>query len=72
MPLERIAPPEGATVCGFDLPAGTIVGVMAPIVNQDKVVFGDDADSFRPERWLDADTEHVKMMDRTFFSVCCH
>lgn len=72
MPLERIAPPEGATVCGFNLPPGTIVGIMAPIVNRDKAVFGDDADSFRPERWLDADTEHAKVMDRTFFSVCCH
>ena len=69
MPLERVAPPEGATVCGVVLPPGTIVGVMAPIVNRDKGVFGEDADSFRPERWLEADAEHLKVMDRTFFSV---
>ncbi|RVX65790.1 hypothetical protein B0A52_10321 [Exophiala mesophila] len=68
MPLERVAPPEGATVCGVVLPPGTIVGVMAPIVNRDKGVFGEDADSFRPERWLEADAEHLKVMDRTFFS----
>lgn len=69
MPLERVTPPEGATVCGVELPPRTIVGLMAPLVNRNKDVFGEDADEFHPERWLGTDMEHLKLMDRTFFSV---
>lgn len=69
MPLERVTPPEGATVCGVALPPGTVVGIMAPIVNNNRDVFGADADTFRPERWMDGNIEHLKVMERTFFSV---
>ena len=68
-PLERVVPAEGANICGFDLPKGTIVGVLAPLVNRSKVVFGQDAGTFRPERWLEVGTERFKMMERTFTTV---
>lgn len=68
-PLERVVPPEGANICGYDLPWGTIVGILAPLVNRSKAVFGQDADTFRPERWLEAEPERLKMMERTFSTV---
>jgi cytochrome P450 len=39
-------------------------------VHQDKEVFGEDANIFRPERWLDSDAQRMAAMDRAFFSVC--
>ena len=53
LPLERIVPEEGLTLPdGRFIPAGTIVGMNAWVVHGDRNVFGQDADSFRPERWL--------------------
>ncbi|KAL3442486.1 cytochrome P450 [Aspergillus insuetus] len=63
-PLERIVPPEGATLCGVHLPAGTIVGVNAAVIHGDKSIFGDDAAEFRPERWTEGSEERVKIMER--------
>ena len=68
-PLERYVPPEGATICGVELPGGTNVSVTAPVVHMDKAVYGVDADDFRPERWIEADAEQLKLMDRSFLAV---
>jgi cytochrome P450 len=68
-PLERYVPPEGATICGVELPGGTNVSVTAPVVHIDKTVYGDDAASFRPERWLEASPDQLKLMDRSFLAV---
>jgi cytochrome P450 len=75
-PLWRITPKGGATICGHFIPEGTEVGMIAWVVHQDKRVFGQDANVFRPERWLDSDTPKIAAMDRAFFSVgpsvfCC-
>jgi cytochrome P450 len=68
-PFERIVPAEGTEVCGFYIPPGTVIGTMAPLMNLNKDVFGEDAESFRPERWLGQDPDRLKLMDRTFFTV---
>lgn len=68
-PLERYVPQKGVELCGVHLPAGTNVSISAPVIHTLKDVFGDDADEFRPERWMDATPEQLKAMDRTFFSV---
>lgn len=70
-PLERYVPPQGATICGVDLPGGTVVSMSAPVLHMDKQVFGDDAELFRPERWLEdvSSSEKLKLMDRSFFAV---
>lgn len=54
--LERVVPdgpgltlPDGRT-----LAPGTIVGMNQWIISRNKDVFGEDVDSFRPERWLRA------------------
>lgn len=57
--LERIVPEEGLTLAdGRVIPAGTIVGMNAWVVHGDRNVFGQDADSFRPERWLQEQNEN--------------
>ena len=68
-PLERYVPQEGAIICGKNLPGGTIVSMSAPVVHHDRSVFGSDTDAFRPERWLEASSEQVKAMDRSFLAV---
>ncbi|OQV07558.1 hypothetical protein CLAIMM_11974 [Cladophialophora immunda] len=65
-PLERVIPPEGAEILGHKLPGGVVIGTMAPLMHQNKEVYGEDADEYRPERWFDQDTERLKLMDRTF------
>lgn len=65
--LPRVVPPGGIEVCGVFLPEGTEVGCNAWTIHHDKGVFGEDADIFRPERWLDEDEERVKNMERCNF-----
>ncbi len=67
--LERIAPRGGITLCQTNLPEGTILGMNAWVLHRDKQIFGDDVEGFRPERWLDATDEELKMMNRSFFSI---
>ena len=68
-PLERYVPPEGATLCGFPLAAGTNVSMMVPVVQIDPDVFGKDSQAFRPERWLESDPEQLKLMERSMLVV---
>ncbi|KAJ5363950.1 cytochrome P450 [Penicillium cataractarum] len=63
-PLERVVPEGGTVLCGTHLEAGTIVGVNPAVLHHDKSIFGDDAAVFRPERWIEADEEKIKLMDR--------
>lgn len=61
--LERVVPAEGLTLAdGRVLSPGTIVGMNAWVIHQNKEIFGDDAASFNPERWLrgEAETEEVR------------
>ncbi|UPL02773.1 hypothetical protein LCI18_013707 [Fusarium solani-melongenae] len=63
-PLERMVPPDGVRLCGEYLSGGTIVGVNAAVIHRDCDIFGQDADTFRPERWLHSSEERIKLMDR--------
>ncbi|KAJ5543407.1 cytochrome P450 [Penicillium sp. DV-2018c] len=63
-PLERVVPNGGATVCGTRFEAGTIIGINPAVIHHDKMIFGHDAATFRPERWTESDDERIKLMDR--------
>lgn len=41
--------------------------VSAWVVHCNRDIFGEDADVFRPERWIDSDAEQVRAMERTMF-----
>ena len=60
-PLERTVPAEGATVGGQHLPGGTLVAMSTWVVNRDRETFGEDADSWRPERWFCAEGKRRNM-----------
>ncbi|PWY71015.1 cytochrome P450 [Aspergillus heteromorphus CBS 117.55] len=55
MSMPRVVPAEGITVDGKYLPGGTVIGANPWVVHRNKQVFGDDADTFRPDRWLEDD-----------------
>lgn len=67
LPLERIVPPSGMEICGEVIPGGTIVGVSAWVVHRRQEIYGDNIDSYRPERWLEADKDRLKEMNGTLF-----
>jgi cytochrome P450 len=50
---------------GQRVPAGTKVCWCAWRVFRNTEVFGEDAGIFRPERWLEADEEQLKLMEAT-------
>ncbi|KAF2099176.1 cytochrome P450 [Rhizodiscina lignyota] len=50
--LERVVPPQGATICGEFIPGGTVVGCNAWVIHKRREIFGDDVDTYRPERWF--------------------
>ncbi|EJC97641.1 cytochrome P450 [Fomitiporia mediterranea MF3/22] len=53
--LQRVVPKGGLTVCGKWFPEGTILSVPTYTIHRDPGVWGEDADAFRPERWLECD-----------------
>lgn len=59
--LERIVPKEGFTLPdGRYIPGGTIVGMNPWVIHRNEAVFGPDAETFRPERWLQQEHETVE------------
>ncbi len=67
--LERVVPQGGATIDGVWLPQGTIVGVNPWVPSMDHSTYGLDADIYRPERWIEADAEQLKLMELNFLAV---
>lgn len=62
MSLSRTVPDEGLHAHGHFFPPGTTVGCNPVALHRNEDIFGSDASSFDPERWLgDVD---VKGMDR--------
>lgn len=58
MPLERYVPDSGlALPDGSVVPPKTAVGLNPYVVGRNKSVWGQDADVFRPERWLRGEGE---------------
>ncbi|KAI0595398.1 cytochrome P450 [Biscogniauxia sp. FL1348] len=74
--LERVVPQSGLTLPdGRTIAPGTIVGMNQWVVTRNKDLFGEDADTFRPERWLCGEDEseeeyavRVKKMKDSDFS----
>lgn len=58
MALERIVPKNGVALPnGSFVPGGTHVGMNPYILGRNKSIFGEDADDFRPDRWLQREDE---------------
>ena len=62
-PIERLVPAGGADIVGKFLPQGTSVGCLQLAMHLNPKVFGADAEVFRPERWLEATAEQLRVME---------
>lgn len=67
--FSKDVPPGGDTVTvdgrSVHIPGGTCIGYSAGAMHHDKSLYGEDAQSFRPERWFEKDPEKLAAMTRT-------
>ena len=68
---ERVTPPEGDTLNDQFVPGGVNVGLNLRGIQRNKI-FGADPDVFRPERWLEADEERLKEMEKVHSLIFSH
>jgi cytochrome P450 len=70
LPLWRVVPDGGAEINGYFFPAGTVVGINTWVAHYDEEVFP-DATTFRPERWIEAESnpEKLKAMNEMYMPV---
>ncbi|KAI0120747.1 cytochrome P450 [Hypoxylon sp. NC0597] len=61
----KTVPPGGDVIDGKFIPAGTQIGSSPLGIHHSKRIFGQDADLFRPERWLEADDARLAQMKST-------
>lgn len=66
--LDRVVPPAGAMIAGKFIPGGTVVRCQIDAIHLDEDVYGKDSTSFRPERWLEANEDQRRRMDRSFLT----
>ena len=53
LPMARTVPTGGTTIANTFIPAGSTVGINAWVAHRNTSVWGSDADTWRPERWLE-------------------
>jgi cytochrome P450 len=58
--MAKKVPPEGDTINGLFVPGGTHIGYGAFAIFRSKKLWGEDADVFRPERWLEGDKDKIR------------
>lgn len=63
--LPRLIPEGGCTFEGKHFPEGTVLSVPTYSIHRNREVWGDDAEEFRPERWL-VDEQKRAQYDRVF------
>ncbi|KAK0616175.1 cytochrome P450 [Immersiella caudata] len=64
MSLSRRAPVGGLSLNGYYIPPGTTVGCNPVSLHRNPEIFGPESDDYLPERWLDADAEAARTMER--------
>ncbi|OLN95822.1 Pisatin demethylase 10 [Colletotrichum chlorophyti] len=70
--MSKEVPKGGDTFKGVYLPEGTRIGYGAWGIFRRAEVWGQDADEFRPDRWLEADAEKLRLMESTLELVFGH
>ncbi|KAJ7445975.1 cytochrome P450 oxidoreductase [Mycena galericulata] len=63
--LSRSVGAGGTTICGHFFSEGTEVSMSPFVLHRRPEAYGDDAALFRPERWIEADADHRKVMEQT-------
>ncbi|CUS07649.1 unnamed protein product [Tuber aestivum] len=66
MSILCVAPPSGVTITHsnrlYTIPGGCTIRANPIVIGRNKLVFGEDAHCFRPERWLEGSEEGIEMM----------
>jgi hypothetical protein len=62
--MAKKVPPGGDTINGKYVPGGTRIGYGGFSILRNKKIWGEDADVFRPERWLEG--EKIKELELTW------
>ena len=65
--FARLVPPGGKTIDGVYVPGGVEITSHAYTMHRDKAWFGEDAEEFRPERWLECGEEAALNMEKGLF-----
>lgn len=65
--MPRIVPNGGKEIIGRYFPSGATVGINSWVAHRNREVFGNDANLFRPERWLEG-KESSGQREAYFFS----
>jgi hypothetical protein len=63
----RVTPPKGTIIHGYPLPGGVRISCNQYSLHRQESVFP-DPETWRPERWLDADVEQKAEMNRWFWA----
>lgn len=58
--LPRYVPAGGLVVCGQSFAEGTVLSVPVLALHRASKWWGDDADEFRPERWLERERAELQ------------
>jgi len=66
--ITRVVPPGGADIDGKWYPGGINVALNAWVLHRDKALFGENADSYCPERWLENEGK-ARLMEKYGFWV---
>jgi cytochrome P450 len=59
--FARIAPAGGKVIDGHFVPAGTEITSQSYVVQRNKELYGEDAELFRPERWLESEKRSFEL-----------
>jgi cytochrome P450 len=63
--FSKQVPKGGDVLNGIFVPGGTQIGSSSYGIHHSKKMFGEDADVFRPERWLEAEGDQLSRMTST-------
>jgi cytochrome P450 len=58
--FARVAPKGGKVIDGHFVPEGTEITSHAYAMQRDKGLYGDDSESFKPERWLESEKKNFE------------
>ncbi|KAF5866522.1 hypothetical protein ETB97_011407 [Aspergillus alliaceus] len=67
--MPRIVDQSGIELSGMYIPPGWKVGMNAAVVGRDEGVYGPDADTFRPERWLGRTDPNMERCNNLVFGA---
>jgi cytochrome P450 len=62
----KLPPPEGTVINGVSIPGGTELALAIQSLTTRKDLFGEDAEIFRPERWIEASEETYKLYEKNW------